>query len=45
MVCYNLMPVAEWTRTHLKYELANATQSLRFETNDFATYDVYLLQR
>lgn len=39
------MPVAEWTCTNLKYELANASQTRRLETSDFATYDVYLLQR
>lgn len=44
-VCYNFMPVVDWTRTNLSYQLANASQALRFEMTDFAAYDVYLLQR
>ena len=45
VVCYNFMPVVDWTRTNLSFELPNASQALRFEITDFAAYDVYLLQR
>jgi mannonate dehydratase len=44
-VCYNFMPVVDWTRTNLSYQLANNAQALRFEMTDFAAYDVYMLQR
>lgn len=44
-VCYNFMPVVDWTRTNLSYQLANKAQALRFEMTDFAAYDVHILQR
>jgi len=44
-ICYNFMPVVDWTRTNLTYSLPNQAQALRFEMSDFAAYDVYMLQR
>ncbi len=44
-ICYNFMPVVDWTRTNLSYTLPNQAQALRFEMSDFAAYDAYILQR
>jgi len=44
-VCYNFMPVVDWTRTNLNYELSTSAQALRFEMTDFVAYDVHALAR
>lgn len=44
-ICYNFMPVVDWTRTNLMYKLPNSSHALRFEMTDFAAYDMYMLER
>lgn len=45
VVCYNFMPVIDWTRTNLDYHLENTGSALRFDMVDFVAYDVFILQR
>ncbi len=45
IVCYNFMPVVDWTRTDLRWRLPSTGYALRFDVTDFAAYDVFILQR
>jgi mannonate dehydratase len=43
-VCYNFMPIVDWTRTDLAYPLKSGL-ALRFDVVDFVAYDAFVLRR
>jgi mannonate dehydratase len=45
VICYNLMPVVDWTRTDLRWRLPTTGYALRFDAVDFAAYDLFILGR
>lgn len=44
-ICYNFMPVLDWTRTDLAWRLPHGGTCMRFDLNDFAAFDIHILAR
>ncbi len=45
VICYNFMPILDWTRTDLAFRLANGATCMRYDAIDFAAMDLFILER